>query len=97
MTVAAVALCTSFLVAQQTLGGITGEVTVVVDRVPDAISIPAQALFQKSGHTVAYVWEGSQFGEREVQVGRRNPDKVMIAKGLDAGEQVALKEPAGKE
>ncbi len=27
MTVAAVALCTSFLVAQQTLGGITGEVT----------------------------------------------------------------------
>jgi len=77
--------------------GITGEVTVVVDRVPDAISIPAQALFQKSGHTVAYVWEGSQFGEREVQVGRRNPDKVMIAKGLDAGEQVALKEPAGKE
>jgi HlyD family secretion protein len=77
--------------------GITGEVTVVVDRVPDAISIPAQALFQKSGHTVAYVWEGSQFEEREVQVGRRNPDKVMIAQGLDAGEQVALKEPAGKE
>jgi multidrug efflux pump subunit AcrA (membrane-fusion protein) len=46
---------------------------------------------------VAYVWEGSQFEEREVQVGRRNPDKVMIAQVLDAGEQVALKEPAGKE
>lgn len=77
--------------------GTTGQVTVVVDHVPNAISIPAQALFQKSGHTVAYVWDGSQFEERELQVARRNADKVMIAKGLEAGEQVALREPAGKE
>lgn len=77
--------------------GITGEVNVVVDRVPDAISIPAQALFQKSGRTVAYVWDGSQFDEREVDVGRRSADRIMVAKGLRAGEQVALKEPAGKE
>jgi RND family efflux transporter MFP subunit len=77
--------------------GTTGQVTVVVDRVPNAISIPAQALFQKSGRTVAYVWAGTQFEEREIEVSRRNADKVLIAKGLDAGEQVALKEPAGKE
>jgi RND family efflux transporter MFP subunit len=77
--------------------GTTGQVTVVVDRVPNAISTPAQALFQKSGRTVAYVWNGSQFDEREIEVGRRSADKVMIAKGLDAGEQVALEEPAGKE
>ena len=77
--------------------GTSGQVTVVVDHVPDAISIPAQALFQKSGHTVAYVWDGSQFEEREIEVSRRNADKVMIAKGLDAGERVALKEPAEKE
>ena len=29
--------------------GISGQVTVIVDRVPDAITIPAQAMFQKSG------------------------------------------------
>jgi RND family efflux transporter MFP subunit len=77
--------------------GTTGQVTVVVDRVSNAISIPAQALFQRSGKTVAYVWSGTQFEEREVEVGRRNAEQVMIAKGLDAGDQVALREPAGKE
>ena len=77
--------------------GTTGQVTVVVDRVPNAISIPAQALFQKSGRSVAYVWNGGQFEEREVEVGRRNPEKIMIAKGLEVGDQVALKEPAVKE
>jgi len=77
--------------------GTTGQLTVVVDRVPNAISIPAQALFQKSGQTVAYVWRGAQFEERTVQVGRRNADKVLIAQGLDAGDQVALREPAVKE
>ena len=77
--------------------GITGQVTVVVDHVPDAISVPAQALFQKSGQNVAYVWTGSQFDERTVQVDRKSGDKVLIANGLKAGEQVALRDPSAKE
>jgi HlyD family secretion protein len=77
--------------------GITGQITVVVDRVPNAITIPAQALFQKSGQNVAYVWQGSQFEERDVEVGRRSSDKIMIIGGLRAGDQVALKDPTAKE
>jgi HlyD family secretion protein len=77
--------------------GISGQVTVVVDKVADALTIPAQALFQKSGQNVAYVWQGSQFGEREIEVGRRSGDRIMIAKGVRAGEQVALKDPTVKE
>ena len=77
--------------------GTTGQVTVVVDHVPDAISIPAQALFQKSGQDVAYVWKGTQFEERVIEVGRRSGDKVMIAKGVRAGDHVALREPMVKE
>ena len=65
--------------------GITGQVTVMVDRVPDAISIPAQALFQKSGHNVAYVWSNAQFEERVLDVGRRSGDKILVAKGLKDG------------
>jgi len=76
--------------------GITGDVTVVVDRVPDAVTIPAQALFQKSGQNVAYVWRGSQFEEQEISVGRRSGDKILIAKGLRGGEQVALRDPTAK-
>jgi RND family efflux transporter MFP subunit len=77
--------------------GITGQVTVVVDRVPEALTIPAQALFQKSGQNVAYVWQGSQFEERNVEVGRRSGDRIMVAKGLRSGDQVALKDPMAKE
>jgi RND family efflux transporter MFP subunit len=77
--------------------GITGQVTVVVDRIPDAITIPTQALFQKSGQNVAYVWKGNQFEEREIEVGRRSGDKIMVAKGLSGGEQIALSDPTAKE
>ena len=77
--------------------GITGQVTVELDHVPNAISIPAQAVFQKSGQNIAYVWKGSRFEERAVDVARRSGDKALIAKGLDAGEHVALKDPLTKE
>jgi multidrug efflux pump subunit AcrA (membrane-fusion protein) len=77
--------------------GISGQVTVIVDKVADAITIPAQALFLKSGQNVAYVWRGSQFEEREVEVARRSGDKIMIGQGVRAGEQVALKDPTLKE
>jgi HlyD family secretion protein len=77
--------------------GITGEVNVVVDHVANAISIPAQALFQKSGQNTAYVWAGSQFEERQVEIGRRSGDKIMIARGLEAGDQIALRDPTAKE
>jgi RND family efflux transporter MFP subunit len=77
--------------------GITGDVTVVVDHIANTISIPAQALFQKSGQNTVYVWAGSQFDERQIEVGRRSGDKVQITKGLNAGEQVALRDPTTKD
>jgi HlyD family secretion protein len=77
--------------------GITGEVTVVVDRVPNAIVIPAQAMFQRSGQNVAYVWRGGEFEERAIEVGRRSGDKILVAKGIRAGDQVALRDPTAKE
>jgi HlyD family secretion protein len=77
--------------------GITGQVTVIVERVPNAITLPAQAVFQKSGQNVAYVWRGTQFEERSIEVGRRSGDKIMVAKGVSPGEQVALKDPTLKE
>jgi HlyD family secretion protein len=77
--------------------GITGQVTVIVDRVPNAITLPAQAMFQKSGQNVAYVWQGTQFEERAIEIGRRSGDKIMVAKGVNPGEQVALKDPTLKE
>jgi multidrug efflux pump subunit AcrA (membrane-fusion protein) len=77
--------------------GISGQVTVIVDRVPNAITIPAQAMFQKSGQNVAYVWRGTEFEERNIEVGRKSGDRIMVASGVNAGEQVALRDPSVKE
>ena len=77
--------------------GMTAQLTIVVDRVPNAITIPKQASFQKSGRTVAYVLNGSMFDERVLEVGRRSRDRLLVAKGLRAGERVALKDPTAKE
>jgi HlyD family secretion protein len=77
--------------------GISGQVTVIVDRVPNAITIPAQAMFQKSGQNVAYVWRGTEFEERNIEVGRKSGDRIMVARGVNAGEQVALRDPSAKE
>jgi HlyD family secretion protein len=77
--------------------GMTAQLTVVVDRVADALTIPVQASFQKSGQTVAYVWERSKFQERVIEIARRNRDRILVAKGLRPGDRVALRDPAVKE
>jgi len=77
--------------------GMTAQLTVLVDKVPNALTIPAQASFQKSGQTVAYVWTGSKFQERVIEVGRRSGDRILVVKGLHPDDQVALADPIAKE
>jgi hypothetical protein len=77
--------------------GLTTQLNVLVDRIPNALSIPVQALFQKSGQNVAYVWAGTRFEERRIDVGRRSGERILVVRGLSPGELVALKDPAVKE
>jgi HlyD family secretion protein len=77
--------------------GMTAQMTVVVDKVPNALTIPVQASFQKSGQTVAYVWEGSKFRERTIEIGRRNGDRILVVRGLLPDDRIALSDPTIKE
>ncbi len=77
--------------------GLTGQVTVQVERVPNAIVIPVQAMFQKSGQNVVYVWRSGEFAEIPIQVGRKSGDKILVAKGVTPGEKLALRDPTAKE
>jgi multidrug efflux pump subunit AcrA (membrane-fusion protein) len=73
--------------------GMTVHVTVIVNRAPHAIAIPAQASFMKSGRTVAYVWNGSRFDERAIRVERKSRDRLLISDGLRSGDLIALTDP----
>jgi RND family efflux transporter MFP subunit len=73
--------------------GMSVHATVIVNRVPNAITIPAGASFMKSGRTVAYVWSGARFEERPIRVDRKSRDRLLISDGLRPGDLVALTDP----
>jgi multidrug efflux pump subunit AcrA (membrane-fusion protein) len=68
-----------------------GGMDIVVSKIPQAISIPARALFTKSGHPIVYLRRGSSYRAEEVNVEARNPDEVAIS-GVPAGSVVALQD-----
>jgi HlyD family secretion protein len=77
--------------------GMSTNIRIATDRVPNAIMIPADALFHKEGQSVAYVLHGSKFDERPIEVERRSGDQLLITKGLQAGERIALQDPTVKQ
>lgn len=66
-----------------------GRMDIVVDRLPDAVSVPSKAVFARDGKPVVLV-PGSG-GLKPVYIGilARNPDEVAV-QGIEAGTQVAL-------
>jgi RND family efflux transporter MFP subunit len=73
--------------------GMGATIRIAVDRVSDGIVVPTNSIFRKAGRTVAYVRRGSKFEETVVEVSRQSGDEALIAKGLQPGERIALKDP----
>ena len=71
--------------------GMNGSMDVVVNRIPDAISIPAKAVFTRDGKPSCTWRENGRYRPMEVQVLARNPDEVAV-KGIPAGAMVTLVE-----
>ena len=73
--------------------GMAVAMRVEVERVPNSIVIPAEAVFDKGGRMVAYVLTNGNYQERKLEIARRSSGQVLIAAGLKKGERVALKDP----
>jgi multidrug efflux pump subunit AcrA (membrane-fusion protein) len=76
--------------------GMNGGLDVVMNRIPNAISVPAKAVFTHQGKPVVYVAEKNRYRPVEVQVLARNPDEVAVS-GISAGTLVTLTEAENKE
>ncbi len=73
--------------------GMNGRMDVILEKLPDALSVPAKAIFTRQGKAIVYVAQASGgYAAREVEVLARNPDEVAV-KGIAAGGKVALAEP----
>jgi HlyD family secretion protein len=73
--------------------GMTAALRIEVERLPNSIVIPAEAVFDKGGRMTAYVLTNGNYRERKLELTRRSGGKVLVASGLKPGERVALKDP----
>ena len=69
--------------------GMNGGLDIIINRTPNAISIPAKALFTHAGKPTVYLQGKGDYRRVEVRVQARNPDEVAIT-GLASGSLVAL-------
>lgn len=68
---------------------------VVRKRLKSALAVPLSAVVRRQGKDFVFVREGDSFAPRPVTTADRNEEAVVIARGLRAGEVVALEDPTG--
>lgn len=76
--------------------GLLADVEIIVEKIPNAIHIPTQAVFEKEGKLVVYVKEGQKFVARPIKIGRRSESTLVVADGLKSGEIIAMANPEAK-
>src|SRR5436190_9181856 len=58
-----------------------------------AFSIPRQAIFEKQGKKLVYRRNGSSFDPVVIEIGSSTAGRVVVTKGLKAGDEIALRDP----
>jgi len=76
--------------------GLLGDVQIIVEKIPNALHIPAQAVFEKEGRRVVYVKSGSGFEPRPITTSKRSESVFVVSDGLKRGEVIALADPTVK-
>ncbi len=70
--------------------GMSASGKIVVEQIPDIVTVPLEAVFEVSGKTIVYL---DNKKPREVKTGRRNDQEIEIVSGLSGGETVLLVDP----
>jgi multidrug efflux pump subunit AcrA (membrane-fusion protein) len=76
--------------------GMNGGMDIIVNRIPNAISIPAKALFTRAGKPIVFVADHGRYHAVGVEVLARNPDEIAVS-GIRPGAMVTLLDPEKKE
>ncbi|HWQ53565.1 MAG TPA: efflux RND transporter periplasmic adaptor subunit [Bryobacteraceae bacterium] len=74
--------------------GLLADVEITVEKIPNALHVPAQAVFEKDGKPMVWVQtKGGRFEERQVQLVKRSESVMVLAGGVQAGETIAMADP----
>ena len=72
------------------LPGITVSCRILIDRIDDALFVPKDALHVEEGQSFVYKKNGKNYDKVMVETGVSNTDHVIITKGLEKDDEVAL-------
>ena len=76
--------------------GLLADVEIIVEKVPDAIYVPNQSLFEKEGKPVVYVKQGNAFVARPIKIAKRSESVTIISEGVKAGDVISMQNPEAK-
>ncbi|WP_321472809.1 efflux RND transporter periplasmic adaptor subunit [uncultured Paludibaculum sp.] len=74
--------------------GMSASGIVLIESRPDSLLIPNKASFLQGGKPHVWIQRGAGFQSREIEVGKRNDNDIIVLKGLKTGDRVALEDPA---
>jgi len=74
--------------------GMAGTADIVIERQPAQLMIPIRASFTEDGKPAVYLLKGDEFALHPIEVGKRNDTDIVVLKGLQPGETIALETPA---
>jgi multidrug efflux pump subunit AcrA (membrane-fusion protein) len=76
--------------------GMTANVTIILDSIPEATYVPLEAVFDgdTDGEKIVFAEVRNRFEKRVVETGAANDNYMIIKSGVEPGELVALKKPA---
>ena len=70
--------------------GMSAQVEILVDELPDVLTVPVQAILQFKDKDWVFIKEGDSFVKQEISVGVSNDQHVEVKKGLKDGDLVAM-------
>ena len=66
--------------------------TILIEE-PDVLVVPRQAVFEEDGATIVYKRTTTGFEPAVVELGTSSAGRVVVASGLEPGDEVALRDP----
>ncbi len=73
--------------------GMSASAEIIIESLPDVLMIPERASFLHEGRPAVWVQKGDKFEIRYIEVGKRNETDLVVRRGLNEGEIVALENP----
>jgi hypothetical protein len=78
--------------------GLLADVEIEVEKIPNALHLPAQAVFQKNGKPTVFVQQkNGKFEPRTVQLLKQSESLMVLSSGVQPGEVVALADPSASK